>query len=93
MAEPSTDLLTAETTSASGPSLPNSAKVRNKLLALKLNSVNGSKKQPKKVNTPDKILVLWWWAAFCQFRHCVFHFYIFVTMIEQKYLGGCSFSI
>ncbi len=50
---------TAETTSASGPSLPNNAKVRNKLLALKLNSVNGPKKQPKKVITADKILVLW----------------------------------
>ncbi|XP_057368091.1 mucin-17-like [Daphnia carinata] len=48
MAEPSTELPTAETTSASGPSLPNNAKVRNKLLALKLNSVNGPKKQPKK---------------------------------------------
>ena len=47
----------AETTSASGPSLPNSAKVRNKLLALKLNSPNGLKKQPKKVITPDKIFV------------------------------------
>jgi hypothetical protein len=47
----------AETTSASGPSLPNSAKVRNKLLALKLNSPNGPKKQPKKVISPDKIFV------------------------------------
>ncbi|KAI9563051.1 hypothetical protein GHT06_010508 [Daphnia sinensis] len=55
MAEPSIDLLTAETTSASGPSLPNSAKVRNKLLALKLNSVNGSKKQPKKATEKVRI--------------------------------------
>jgi hypothetical protein len=53
-------------TSASGPSLlPNNAKVRNKLLApnktqllaLKLNSPNGPKKQPKKVITPDEIFV------------------------------------
>lgn len=59
MAEPSTkdrdlNVPTAETTSASGPSLPNSAKARNKL---NLNSINGPKKQPKKVITADKIFV------------------------------------
>lgn len=70
MAEPSTkdrdlNVPTAETTSASGPSLPNSAKAKSKLIALKLNSINGPKKQPKKVITADEFLVLWWWAAFC----------------------------
>ena len=68
---------TVERTSASGPSLPNSAKVRNKLLDLQLKPVNGPKKQPKKVITADKILVLWWWAAFCLFG-LLHHFIFFI---------------
>lgn len=74
MAEPSTkdrdlNVPTAETSSASGACLPNSAKARNKLLALKLNSSSGPKKQAKKVIMADKLLVFAPMAVAAAFEH------------------------